>query len=69
MNDILFNRTNTFFFENESFRYLVAVQNGIRFNKEDKAEYTMSWSESVKESKRLFNYIRTQLIPCQIVRQ
>jgi GTP-binding protein EngB required for normal cell division len=63
MNDILFNRTNTFFFENESFRYLVAVQNGIRFNKEDKEEYTMSWSESVKESKRLLNYIRTQLIP------
>jgi predicted ATPase len=58
MNDIPFSRDNAFFFENESFRYLVAVQNGAHFNYEEKAEYTTSWSESVNESNRLLNYIR-----------
>jgi GTPase SAR1 family protein len=57
MNDIPFSRDNTFFFENESFRYLVAVRNGTHFNYEDAAEYTSSWSDSVKESNRLLNYI------------
>jgi GTPase SAR1 family protein len=69
MNNIPFSKTNTFGFDNESFRYLVAVKNGIRFNSEDKAEYTMSWSESVKESNRLLEYIRTQLNPCLIVKK
>jgi hypothetical protein len=68
MNDIPFSRENTFFFENESFRYLLAVQNGIKFNNEDKAEYTMSWSESVDESNRLLNHIRRRL-PCHIIKK
>ncbi|CAF3344480.1 unnamed protein product [Rotaria sp. Silwood2] len=69
MNDIPFTRTNTFFFDNESFRYLMAIQNGIKFDNEDTKEYTMSWSESVQESNRLLNYILTNLIPCQIVKK
>ncbi|CAF1529827.1 unnamed protein product [Rotaria sp. Silwood1] len=69
MNDICFNRTNTFFFENESFRYLMAVQNGIRFNNEDTSEYTMSWSDSVQESNRLLNYILTNLTPYHVVKK
>ena len=56
--DIPFSRNNSFFFENESFRYLVAAQNGVAFSNEDKVEYTTSWPESVQESNRLLDYIR-----------
>jgi hypothetical protein len=69
MNDVPFSRANTFCFDNESFRYLIAVQNGIQFNHEDPEEYTTSWPESVKESNRLLNYIRTRLNPCRIVKK
>ena len=62
MNDMSFNRENTFFFENESFRYLVAAQNGIQFNSEEKAEYTMTWPESVEESKRLLDCVRQRSV-------
>ena len=64
-----FRKRMPFFFDNESFRYLIAVKNGIRFNHEDKAEYGMSWSESVDESNRFLNYIRTKLTACRIVRK
>ncbi|CAF1494668.1 unnamed protein product [Rotaria sordida] len=69
MNNIPFDRTNTFFFDNESFRYLMAIQNGIEFSNEDTTEYTMSWLESVQESNRFLNYILTNLIPCQIIKK
>jgi GTP-binding protein EngB required for normal cell division len=61
MNDIPFNKENAFCFDNESFRYLVALQNGISFNEDDKHEYEMSWLTSVRESNRLLEYISTKL--------
>jgi len=62
INDIPFRKENTFCFDNESFRYLVALQNGIRFNNdEEKYEYELSWLTSLKESKRLVSYVNTQL--------
>lgn len=60
MNDIPFSRNNTFFFENESFRYLLAVKNGIDFTDDDEAGYTASWPESVIESNRLLIYIQNR---------
>ncbi|UJR14399.1 hypothetical protein I4U23_001396 [Adineta vaga] len=69
LNNIKFDRSNTFFFENESFRYLIAIQNGIKFTHEDEQEYTTSWTESVMESKRLLDYISKQLVSCQIVKK
>jgi hypothetical protein len=60
MHDIPFTRDNTFFFENESFRYLVAVQNRARFDYEDEEEYKASWSTSVNESNRFLNYVCRQ---------
>jgi hypothetical protein len=60
--DIPFKKENTFCFDSESFRYLVALRNGIEFNQEDKQEYGTSWSTSVKESNRLIDYIRAKLI-------
>jgi GTP-binding protein EngB required for normal cell division len=59
--DIPFNKENTFCFDNESFRYLVALQNGIQFDDKEKHDYEMSWSTSVDESNRLLSYVRTQL--------
>jgi GTP-binding protein EngB required for normal cell division len=64
--DIPFNKNNTFCFDNESFRYLVALQNLISFDDQDKQEYEMSWSKSVDESKRLRDYIRRKLSACSI---
>ncbi|CAF3271702.1 unnamed protein product [Rotaria sp. Silwood2] len=61
INNIPFNKENTFCFDNESFRYLVALKNGIQFTDEENKEYETSWSISVNESNRLINYICTQL--------
>jgi hypothetical protein len=64
--DIPFNKCNTFCFDNESFRYLVALQNSITFDDQDKQEYEMSWSKSVDESKHLRDYIHEKLSACSI---
>ncbi|CAF3403763.1 unnamed protein product [Rotaria sp. Silwood2] len=58
---IPFNKSNTFSFDNESFRYLVAVQDGIKFDKYQEEEYRSSWKVSVTESNRLFKYISEEL--------
>ncbi|CAF1213769.1 unnamed protein product [Rotaria sordida] len=62
INNIPFKKDNTFCFDNESFRYLVALQNGIEFNNDEKHDYYESWSISVKESYRLIDYIHENLI-------
>ncbi|CAF3032041.1 unnamed protein product [Rotaria sp. Silwood2] len=56
-----FNKKNTFCFDSESFRYLVALQNGIQFSDLDKQEYVMSWIKSVIDAKRLIQYICKEL--------
>ncbi|CAF0880650.1 unnamed protein product [Adineta ricciae] len=59
--NVVFNRANTFCFDNEAFRFLVALQNDISFDKENKREYEMSWSKSVVESTKLIKYISEEL--------
>jgi hypothetical protein len=59
--DIPFRKENTFCFDSESFRYLVALQNKISFSDEEQHDYEMSWSTSVKESNRLIDYVCTKL--------
>ena len=61
---IKFNRENTFCFDNESFRFLVAVskQNSITFSEQMKREFETSWRNSVAECGRLMEYI-AQLQP------
>ncbi|CAF1548402.1 unnamed protein product, partial [Rotaria sordida] len=54
-------KENTFCFDSESFRYLVALQNDIKFNGEEKQKYEMRWSTSVKEANRLIDYINEKL--------
>ncbi|CAF3208193.1 unnamed protein product [Rotaria sp. Silwood2] len=60
-NDISFKKENAFCFDSESFRYLVALRNKIEFTDEEKQEYQMSWSTSVKESNHLIDYIENKL--------
>ncbi len=59
--DITFKKENTFCFDSEAFRYLVAHQNQIPFTDDEKREYETSWTVSVKESSRLIEYIRNNL--------
>ena len=62
ISDIQFKKENTFCFDSESFRYLVALRNSIPFNDDEKNEYDKSWTTSVKESNRLINHINTKHI-------
>jgi GTP-binding protein EngB required for normal cell division len=59
--DVPFKKENTFCFDNESFRYLVALRNDIQFSDEEKHEYEMSWSTSVTQSNHLIEYIHKKL--------
>ena len=59
--DVPFNKENTFCFDNEAFRYLVALQNGIKFTYLDEEEYLKSWTKSMTESRRLADYICEKL--------
>ena len=59
LNDIPFQKRNTFCFDNESFRYLAAKRCGINFDDYQKGECRDSWTKSVNESVRLLNFIET----------
>ena len=51
-------KENAFCFDNESFRYLMAIQNGVEFSKEEEGDYEKSWITSVKESNRLIDHLQ-----------
>ena len=59
--NIPFKKTNIFCFDSESFRYLIARQNGIKFDDDQKEEYQRSWVTSVNESTRFLQYICNNL--------
>ena len=59
--DIPFQKSNTFCFDSESFRYLIILRNGIELNSDEEEEYEKSWTASSNESKRLFRYICDKL--------
>ena len=59
--NIPFNRTNTFCFDSESFRYLVAKQNGIEFAESEEQDYQDSWKRSSAESRRFLQHIGTKV--------
>jgi hypothetical protein len=56
-------KKNTFCFDNESFRYLLALQDGFKFNNMQEDEMKNSWIRSVEESKRLRNFLCKELQP------
>ncbi|UJR14417.1 hypothetical protein I4U23_001414 [Adineta vaga] len=55
--NIPFEKRNTFCFDSESFRYLIARENDVKFDDYQKQEYEQSWIKSSKESQRLIAYI------------
>ena len=55
--NIPFEKINTFCFDSESFRYLIARENGVNFDQHQKEEYEQSWINSVTESKRFLKYV------------
>ncbi|CAF1116537.1 unnamed protein product [Rotaria sordida] len=54
-------KENTFCFDSESFRYLVARLNKIDFKNIEEEEYNDSWEKSCSESNRLLKHIRTKM--------
>ena len=60
---ISFGKTNTFCFDSESFRYLMALQNQIEFDTFEEQEYQKSWTASTTESRRFLQYICQSLKP------
>ncbi|CAF5092638.1 unnamed protein product, partial [Rotaria sp. Silwood1] len=48
---------NTFCFDSEAFRYLVAIQDSIDLVPNDRSEYEQSWSRSVTESQRFHDFL------------
>ncbi|CAF1199131.1 unnamed protein product [Rotaria sordida] len=53
-------KKNTFCFDSEAFRYLVAIQNSIEFDQNDRNEFEQSWLRSVTESKRFRDFLCNQ---------
>lgn len=45
--------------DNESFRFLAALKNGIKFEEKDRQDYAVSWNRSVEETARLLKHIQT----------
>ncbi|CAF0808744.1 unnamed protein product [Adineta ricciae] len=58
--DIPYQKENTFCFDSESFRYLVARRCNVIFDDYQKQECQESWNTSVTESFRLLNFIQTR---------
>ena len=56
---VTIDQTNRFCFDNESFRLLACVYNGVEFSKEDIDVYSASWNRAVLETKRLFEYVHS----------
>ncbi|XP_050510540.1 uncharacterized protein LOC126887194 isoform X1 [Diabrotica virgifera virgifera] len=50
-------KRNIFYFDNEPFKYLTAVQKGIRFDSNIKERNKESWDKSAQQSWRLIKYI------------
>ncbi|CAF1258204.1 unnamed protein product [Rotaria magnacalcarata] len=60
MKKIPLKKTNTFCFDSESFRYLVAIQDSFEFDSTEREEIEQSWLRSVTESERFSNFLCKQ---------
>ncbi|GES75092.1 P-loop containing nucleoside triphosphate hydrolase [Rhizophagus clarus] len=58
--EIKANKDTIYCFDNESFRFLAAIQKGINFEVTDKQNFAESWKKSVDESLRLIQYLVTR---------
>nr|XP_054761542.1 uncharacterized protein LOC129267961 [Lytechinus pictus] len=58
---------NTYFcFDNEPFRFLACIKNGVTFGDGEIATYSSSWDKSVEETQRLLKYIECHLKPHKV---
>lgn len=57
--DIKFDRSNTFYLENESFRFTVALLHGVEFDEAERKDFSGSWDKSVSQCGELLNYIQS----------
>ncbi|CAF4300781.1 unnamed protein product, partial [Rotaria sp. Silwood2] len=57
---IPFQRKNTFCFDSEAFRYLVAIKDSMNFDPNERNEFEQSWTRSVAESERFRDFLCTQ---------
>ena len=48
---------NQFCFDNEAFRFLACMKNGVQFTQQDIDTYSSSWDRAVSETERLFQHI------------
>ena len=55
--DLQLRRETIYCIDNESVRFLAALKRGIKFEEEEKKNYSTSWEMSVKETERLIEYI------------
>ncbi|CAF1351635.1 unnamed protein product, partial [Didymodactylos carnosus] len=55
--DIQFSKQNTFCFDNEAFRFLVAAKSNLKFDNKQENECSRSWDVSVNESFRFVQYV------------
>ena len=55
---IPFSKANQFFFENDSFKFLAGMKNGIEFTQQEIGDYSSSWEKSRKETNRLINHVK-----------
>jgi len=60
--DVPFGRNNTFCFDNESFRFVAAYKQGVKFDEKTKNDYEKSWEKSVEQSQNLILMIK-QFVP------
>ena len=52
-------KSNTFCFDNEAFRFMACAINGLKFDEDVTADYEKSWQRSVAEAERLLSLIKT----------
>ena len=50
-------RDTMYCMDNEAVRFLAAVKQGVKFEDDDRKNFSGSWNKSVEETARLFNYV------------
>jgi GTPase SAR1 family protein len=58
--EIVTDQSTVYCFDNESFRFLAAIKDGITFADKDEQSFAESWKRSVEESLRLLKHIKSR---------
>ncbi|GBG72765.1 hypothetical protein CBR_g12333 [Chara braunii] len=58
--DIPISKSTIFCLDNESFRFMAALKQGLEFEKDQRADFSQSWTVSVNECRRLMDYVATR---------